>query len=515
VDQQEWATEPRSGYPKIARGEISGSTQSREPDATWYSPVRKTQSLPASSSSRQFVLLWLALFIIALHGYATTADCQPRHGKIIAATPPMGWNSWDSYGRTLNEESIKANARWMARNLKTFGWEYVVVDEGWYLADLEANGNDSHPRFEMDANGRYVPVPARFPSAGKDFTFKPLADYLHSLGLKFGIHIIRGIPREAVVRNLPIAGSPFHAADAADTADRCPWNAYNYGLNPSHPAAQAYYDSLARQYAEWTVDFIKVDCIADHPYKGAEIRMFSEAIAKAGRAMVLSLSPGPTSFDKREEVFKLSQMWRISDDVWDVWYSSKGFPQGVKNQFARAALWAGLARPGHWPDADMLPLGSLRPAAGWGEPRDTRLNHDEQRTLVTLWSIFRSPLIMGGNLVESDAWTTSLLTNAEVIAVDQHSTGNRPAVTTENIVIWVAHAETGMDSYVAIFNISETVQQVHYTWSDLGLSSAKYRLRDLWERRNTGSAAALDVTVPPHGSILFRAAPIPPQKGKG
>ena len=121
----------------------------------------------------------------------------------------MGWNSWDSYGRTLNEESIKANAKWMARHLKRFGWEYVVVDEGWYLANLDVKGNVDNTRFEIDAYGRYVPVPARFPSAVKDFSFRPLADYLHSLGLRFGIHIIRGIPREAVVRNLPIAGSSF------------------------------------------------------------------------------------------------------------------------------------------------------------------------------------------------------------------------------------------------------------------------------------------------------------------
>ena len=418
----------------------------------------------------------------------------------------MGWNSWDSYGRTLNEESIKANARWMAQNLKAFGWEYVVVDEGWYLANLEAN-NDSHVRFEMDAYGRYVPVPARFPSAGKDFTFRPLADYLHSLGLKFGLHIIRGIPREAVLKNLPIEGTSFHAADAADTSDVCPWNKYNYGLNTSHPAAQAYYDSLGRQYAAWAVDFIKVDCIADHPYKGAEIRMFSEAIAKSGRPMVLSLSPGPTALDKKDEVAKFAQMWRISDDVWDVWYSDKNFPQGVKNLVSLTAKWAGVARPGHWPDADMLPIGSLRPAAGWGEPRETRLTHDEQRTMLTLWSIFRSPLIMGGNLLQSDAWTTSLLTNAEVIAVDQHSNANRPVITTENIVIWTARPESGKDSYVAIFNISDTAQTVHYAWSDLGLSSASYRLRDLWEHHNIGSATAVQVTLPAHASVLYRAAP--------
>src|SRR6185295_5500560 len=239
----------------------------------------------------------------------------------------MGWNSWDSYGRTLNEESIKSNAQWIAKNLKQYGWQYVVVDEGWYLANLKAN-DDSQVRFEMDEYGCYVPVLARFPSAGPKLTFRPLADYLHSLGLKFGLHIIRGIPREAVTRNLPIAGSKYTAKDAAEISDVCPWNAYNYGLNPSQPAAQAYYDSLAQQYADWNVDFIKIDCIADHPYKGDEIRMFSEAIRKSGRQMVLSLSPGPTDFSKRAEVDKYSQMWRISDDVWDVWYSDKNFPQG-------------------------------------------------------------------------------------------------------------------------------------------------------------------------------------------
>jgi len=416
----------------------------------------------------------------------------------------MGWNSWDSYGRTLNEKSIKANALWMAWNLKRYGWEYVVVDEGWYLANLNAN-DDRHVRFEMDASGRYLPVPARFPSAGTNPSFRPLADYIHSLGLKFGLHIIRGIPREAVAKNLPIAGSKYFAKDAADISDVCPWNAYNYGLNPSHPAAQAYYDSLAKQYAEWKVDFIKIDCISDHPYKGDEIRMFSEAIAKSGRAMVLSLSPGPTAIDKKDEVSKYSQMWRISDDVWDVWYSDKNFPQGVKNQFARAALWAAVAVPGHWPDADMLPLGSLRPAAGWGEPRETRLTHDEQRTMLTLWSIFRSPLIMGGNLTRADAWTKSLLTNANVIAVDQRSVDNKPVLTTDDIVVWTARPQEGRGFYVAIFNVSDHPQSVHYEWQDLGLRAPSYRVRDLWEYRELGAARSLQVTLRPHASVLYSA----------
>jgi alpha-galactosidase len=431
---------------------------------------------------------------------------QITQKKRIAQTPPMGWNSWDSYGRTLNEESIKANANWVAKNLKRLGWQYIVVDEGWYLANLKAN-DDSHVLFEMDEYGRYVPVPARFPSAGKSRTFKPLADYLHSLGLKFGLHILRGIPREAVDRNLPIAGSSYHAKDAAEISDVCPWNAYNYGLKPSHPAAQAYYDSLARQYESWGVDFVKIDCISDHPYKGDEIRMFSEALDKVRRPMVISLSPGPTAIDKRDEVSKYSQMWRISDDVWDVWYSNRGFPQGVKNQFARAALWAGVAQPGHWPDADMLPIGSLRPAAGWGEPRETRLTHDEQRTMLTLWCIFRSPLIMGGNLTQADAWTTSLLANPEVIAVDQHSRENKPVITNENIIVWTARPERGMDRYVAVFNVSDTNQEIKFEWNALGLTAARYGVRDLWERKDIGMATDLAASLPPHASRLFRVSP--------
>jgi alpha-galactosidase len=448
-----------------------------------------------------------AAITVLFFANASAAPQQSAGGKpVLAARPPMGWNSWDSYGQTLNENTIKANAQWLAKNLKSFGWIYVVIDEGWYLSGLGPAGGAEHPTFQLDAYGRYVPVPSRYPSAGKDCTFKPLADYLHGLDLKFGIHIIRGIPRQAVEQNLPIAGSSFHAADAADTSDVCPWNAYNYGLNPAQPAAQAYYDSLAQLYAGWGVDFIKIDCIADNPYKGEEIRMFSEAVAKSDRTMVISLSPGPTSIDKRDEVSRYSQMWRISQDVWDVWNSEKNFPTGVKNQFMYAARWAGVAKPGDWPDADMLPIGSLRPSPGWGEPRDTRLTRDEQRTLLTLWSVFRSPLIMGGNLLQADAWTKSLLTNPEVIAVDQHSTSNRPVIAADNTIVWLARPEYGDDFYIAVFNISDARQIIHYEWKDLGLAANSYKLRDLWLRKNLHSAASLDVTLEPHASVLFQAS---------
>jgi len=424
----------------------------------------------------------------------------------LAATPPMGWNSWDSYGETVTEPDIRANAAWMAEHLKSYGWQYIVVDEGWYVTNQSARPAGAAAEFSLDGNGRYIPAVNTIPSAENSAGFKPLADYVHSLGLKFGIHILRGIPKEAVAKNLPIAGSRFRARVAADITDSCPWNTYNYGLKADSPAAQAYYDSIAKLYAGWGVDFLKVDCISSHPYKGDEIRMLSRALRKVHRPIVLSLSPGPAPLDKAAELSRYSQMWRISDDVWDVWYSDKDFPQGVGNQFARTAKWAASSGPGHWPDADMLPLGRLEPNAGWGKPRTTRLTHDEQRNLLTLWSIFRSPLIMGGNLTLCDEWTQSALTNAELIGVDQHSTGSHAVISTDKAAVWLSTPESGDGAYIAVFNLDAAPQSIHYSWKDLGLKRSKYTLRDLWEHEDQGSKEFVDVTLPAHGSAIYWAS---------
>src|SRR5581483_8881531 len=308
----------------------------------------------------------------------------------------------------------------MGHHLSRLGWRYAVIDEGWYLQNPEAKQGSF--RYTLDANGRYVPAPNRFSSSANSEGFKALANRVHSLGLKFGIHIIRGIPKEAVLKNSPIAASSFRASEAADRSDVCPWNPDNFGVKAT-PAGQAYYDSIANLYASWGVDFVKIDCISANPYKGDEIRMFSEALHRTGRLIVLSLSPGPAPLEKSNELRKYAQMWRISGDVWDHWaqWPNQDWSQGLLGQFKRAADWAPLTVPGHWPDADMLPIGYLGPRPGQGKARATNFTRDEQRTLMTLWSIFRSPLIMGGNLTKLDKWTTSLLTNSDVIAVHQHS----------------------------------------------------------------------------------------------
>jgi hypothetical protein len=463
----------------------------------------------------------LHVSLIALLVLASFASATPRGSKVngettsprpsasataetLVPTPPMGWNSWDSFGTTITEPDFKANAQWFAEHLKSFAWQYVVVDMEWFVTNPTPEGNSKTSQYSLDDHGRYTPAIHRFPSSANNSGFKPLAAFVHSLGLKFGIHILRGIPKQAVEKNSPIEGSDYHAADAADTSDTCPWNFDNYGLDASKPAAQAYYDSIARLYAYWDVDFIKVDCISSRPYKGDEIRMLSTALRKTGRPIVLSLSPGAAPIEKVDEMRKYANLWRISDDVWDLWHSTVDYPQGLGDQFPRIAKWAGLAQPGGWPDADMLPIGYLGPAPGWGKARETRMTHDEQRTLLTLWTIFRSPLMIGANLPKNDAWTTSLLTNPEVIAVDQHSNENRPVISTSTVVVWTARPDAGDDRYLAVFNLDEHEQKLHYDWKDLELTGPKFQLRDLWERKNLGTATSLSVTLAPHACALYR-----------
>jgi hypothetical protein len=430
---------------------------------------------------------------------------QSSAASRLAATPPMGWNSWDSYGLTITEAEFKANAEWMAKHLKPYGWQYAVIDEGWYLQNPESGGKPAW-RYTLDQNGRFMPAPNRFPSAASGAGFKPLADYVHSLGLKFGVHIIRGIPREAVTKNMPVAGSSFHAPEAGDTSDTCSWNPDNYGVK-SNPAGRAYYDSLGKLYASWGLDFIKVDCISSRPYKATEIHMISSALKKTGRPIVLSLSPGPTSLATGSDVRQYAQMWRISDDFWNYWKPSTDqlWGQTLYGQFATAIGWAPYIGPGHWPDADMLPIGYIGPRPGLGSARPTRFSHDEQRTLITFWSVIRSPLIIGGSLSRCDEWTTSLLTNAEVISVNQHSTGNVPLVVTNGAVIWSAQPENEKGHYLAVFNRGDVPQDIALEWNEVGLvSHTPYKLRDLWERKDLGSASSLKLTLRPHACVLYR-----------
>ena len=424
----------------------------------------------------------------------------------IAQTPPMGWNSYDCFNFAVNEAEVMANADVMAKRLKPLGWEYVVVDYIWSMPRSKTNyspaqNENFEPRMRMDEFGRLLPDVARFPSAKGNAGFAPLADRLHKMGLKFGIHLMRGIPRQAVAANTAVRGSKFTAIDAANQKSICVWCNHMYGLNMTSRAGQAYLDSIFALYAKWGVDFVKVDDLS-RPYSAAEVEGYHKAILHSGRPMILSLSPGPAPLDQGEHLDKNANMWRLLDDLWDNWAQ-------LNAAFDKVAEWVRYQKPGAWPDPDMLPLGRLRklgPATGPANT-DSLLTADEQQTMMTLWSIMRCPLMVGGHLPETTEATFKLLTNPEVVEVNQHAR-NSHALVLGPTPIYVARSEDGKSKYAAVFSRkSNDPTAVTIRLSDLGIQ--KCRVRDLWSHTDLPIARnTLTVVVPKHGSKFFRLDPI-------
>jgi hypothetical protein len=450
---------------------------------------------------------------VILIGVAAILSCSLLRGDVpladqifwtFAPAPPMGWNSWDCFGAAVTEDQTLANAQYVSENLKSHGWQYIVVDIQWYEPNAKADRYRKGAKLEMDEYGRLLPALNRFPSAGLDQSFKPLADKIHDMGLKFGVHLLRGIPRQAVALNTPILGTEFHAADIADKTDICRWNTDMYGVDMSKPGAQEYYDSVLALMASWGIDFVKVDDLS-RPYHVAEIAAIRRAINKTGRPIVFSTSPGATPVDQGEDIAQNANMWRISDDFWDNW-------KALKEQFTRLDAWTPFRGAGHFPDADMLPLGNVRTwTAATSRPSDqTHFTHDEQITLMSLWCIARSPLILGANLPKNDPFTLSLLTNDEVLAVDQHSTNNRQIWRDHDLIVWAADIPDSTDKYVALFNANEDAsasQTITVNLHDLAMAAAS--VRDLWAGKDLGNfTGSFSVEIRRHGAGLYRVSEI-------
>lgn len=413
----------------------------------------------------------------------------------IAATPPMGWNSWDCWGPAVEEAAVRENADFMARYLKPWGWEYIVVDIQWYEPTASIYSYHPFAPLCMDGYSRLIPAENRFPSSAGGKGFKPLADYVHSLGLKFGIHIMRGIPRQAVHAGTPILGTAVTARDIAKADSICHWNTDMYGVDPEKPGAKEYYDSIFALYASWDVDFIKCDDICrELPQEETELYLLSQSLRNCGRDMVLSLSPGPALPEKAEVYKETANMWRITDDFWDKW-------ELLYDMFRRADTWAAHAGPGHWPDADMLPVGPLRQNESTDDR--TRFTQDEQKTMLTLWSILRSPLMIGGNMPGFDAFTVKLLTNPGIL--EMHRTCRNARQTRRlrdasgEIAVWTAD---GMDGrcYIALFNLGETPQTLRPS-AEPGFENGESAV-ELWSGEALLPEAA--VTVPPHGVKVYK-----------
>lgn len=422
----------------------------------------------------------------------------------FAVTPPMGWNSYDYYDTTVNEEQVKANARYMAENLKEFGWEYVVVDIEWYSYDTGSQ-RDRYQyipfwKVEMDEYARLLPCGQKFPSAAGGKGFGPLADYVHSLGLKFGIHMMRGIPRNAAHAHMKLLGTTRTANEIADPSNICAWNPDMYGVRPEAEGAQEYYDSLFALYAEWGVDFVKCDdiCRMDMPSAKKEIEMLHEAILKCGREIVLSLSPGPARIEEAWHYETYANMWRITDDFWDKW-------ELLLPMFERCELWQNHVSEGCYPDCDMLAIGKLGKGfdgKGW----DCNFTKEEQVTMFTLWCIFRSPLMIGTELTLLDDFTKSLLTNRDVLGLLQHSEGARQVFRNEKEAIWCSRDTMEQAGYLAVFNLGEE-GEVFLPWEQIENYGIRNKDgRELWQGKEMDLTGKDSIHLKRHGAVLIKIA---------
>ena len=412
---------------------------------------------------------------------------------------PMGWNSWDCYGPSVNEEIVKQNADFMAKHLKKYGWEYIVVDIQWSQPLAKVRAYDSFTELCMDEYSRLIPAENRFPSAAGGKGFAPLAEYVHSLGLKFGIHIMRGIPRQAVHSNTAIKGTDKTARQIAKTASICQWNTDMYGVNPEKEGAKEYYDSLFELYASWGVDFIKIDDICrELPHEESELVMISDSLKNCGRDMVFSLSPGPAVLDKSELYKQVADMWRITDDFWDQWAL-------LYEMFERCEKWSIHTGAGNWPDADMLPIGALEQTENGG--RYTRFTEEEQKNMMTLWAIFRSPLMIGGEMTKFDEFTMELITNEAILKMHSDSRHAhqvwRREVNGVETVLWTAQSSEG-GRYIAVFNLGEKDNEFELDFEDLEIYE-NVNVTELWSGEKAENVSSLKISLPKHGAKAFIA----------
>ena len=428
--------------------------------------------------------------------------------KYTTYRTPMGWNSYDYYDTNVTEADVLANAEFMAKHLKPYGWEYVVVDIQWY-AYHTASMRDRFQyipfgRNEMDEFGRLLPCPDKFPSCTNGAGFKPLADKIHALGLKFGIHIMRGIPRLAAHQHLPILGSNVTADMAADPSSICAWNPDMYGLR-KNDASQKYYDSILQLYASWGVDYIKCDDICTTGFgpqrqygERHEVEMLHRAIEKCGRDIVLSLSPGPAVVEESWHYSRYANMWRITDDFWDNW-------NALLDMFSRCEKWQDHVRPGCWPDCDMLPLGKV--GKYFGHERSTLLTKDEQKCMMTLWCIFGSPLMLGAELTLLDDWTLSLLQNEKLLRLENGNFVSRQVLRDKDKCVWAAVDPKTGERYVALFNFREEDQT--FSVSPAKCSEAfpegwfpveDGTWEEVWSDTQSWEPGG---SIAPHGALLF------------
>ena len=406
----------------------------------------------------------------------------PAGVSVARTTPIMGYSTAGLLGRNPTESQIKAQANALARRLKSHGYDYVLLDDFWYL----------NPSTTVDDHGRWAADASRFPSG-----MAGLADYLHSLGLKVGFYVTPGIPVAAVEQNTPIEGTSLHAKDIADTG-RYETN-YNYGARVMHsidyskPGAHEYVQAWANQLAAWGADFVKLDGIGNGNV--SDVQAWSQALQQTGRAIHFNLA---NSLDANNGGTwkQYANSWRIDADV-ACFCATQVTWSTVVNRFNDAPKWVPFAGANGWSDLDTLNVAN---GAIDG------LTNDERRTTMTLWAISAAPLYAGDDLTRIDDYGQSLLTNDEVIAIDQAGHAAHPVSQATNQQVWVA--DNGDGTYtVALFNLASSPVNVTANWNDLGFHGSA-SVRDVWDHRELGTFdGSYGVTLEAHATQLLKVTP--------
>jgi hypothetical protein len=423
---------------------------------------------------------------VALAVASAGIPAAPVH-HVIAAQPPMGWSSWSSLRGNITEAAIEAQADVMHSTLQRYGYRYINIDAGW----------SDH----LDGYGRDAWDPTKFPNG-----IAPVARYVHQRGLKFGIYTVPGIPKAAVDANLPIYGTPYRAADIADTTTLGNTLGDSWRIDFTKPGAREYVQSYADLFASWGVDYIKMDFVGPggghNPADNTEdVRQWRAALDRTHRPVHLELS-NSLSFDAARAWAGYTNGWRIEGDI-ECYKSCPGFltnwSQRAAKRWTDAPKWVPFAGPGHWNDMDSVEIGN-------GDLDG--LTPDERVSVMTLWSLQASPLLLGTDLTKLDPYDLSLITNREVIAVDQSGRPGHPVSQATPQQVWFS--ADGAGGYtVALFNLAAGPATVTADWSDLGIAPTRYAaVRDLWTHTDLGAfTTTFSATVPAHGARLLHLRP--------
>lgn len=412
--------------------------------------------------------------------------------------PPLGWNSWTNHGWKISEKAILENAFVMAVKLKASGYRYIVLDGGWH--DNPEQGDSA----VTDQYGK-ITSKERFPHG-----IAYLADTIHSLGLKFGIHIMRGVSRTGYKNNIPVFGTPYRVRDITDTSSLCSWSDDNYGIDMAKPGAQEYYDSFIAQLVSWGVDFIKIDDVTEHP---AEILAVKAAIKKTGKRVVLSLSPGDNSMIKNIEAFNAADMVRITPDIWDN-------QAGINQAFYSWKRWSGVTGRNFWADMDMIPFGHLglcNPNPDYliagnntegkeqGKERMSAFSLNQKYTFITLRAMSASPFFMGGDLPTSDSLSFAIITNKEMLACNQNGVMGKLISEKDSLEVWETGNKKNVNKgWIAVFNRSNTEKQIRLTPFYFNFKEP-FSLYNIWQKKWLGiltDNSPLKLTVKP-GAVIF------------